>query len=791
MSEWSKLKARVAGKWQVPLFLFSLLLLAGAFIRVQPNPARQPIADALQSLDRMLDAGFVDRALDLAELLQARDDAAKDEQAQIQLRLARAQFASAELHGIKTVGLGRRVVGAFAAAAEGGQTLTAEDYERLGQAHEWQGRIPSALQNYAEAIDRDIADPSDLRQRMILLSQGRPDRSAADINQKLDAMLADLEPHRLDLRIWAIEEKIHVLDEIDRLDEASTLLVRNREIFADSDFRNQFDYLEGLFLYKTGEFDQATKVLRTVRNRLDRLDEVHAMTGWLLGRTVLFDGGPKNPAEALAFFTDVISFHPGSVYAVASRVGQAEALAMLERHDEALEAYRVAMESLGQVGAQRLISRDVLRTSLGVMAQTLSQDGRFRPASEYARLATVLVDREDAEQATFYYQQLAQIQSLLGDHLRKDADDGDEVDADEVPTSRHDARDAYVAAAEAFQELAQINLLNEQLSADYSWRAAEAYGEAGRREDAVGLYAAFVKERPAHSLVPRALLRIGRHLQALGSLPAAIEAYRECYRRFPRTIDGSRALVPLARCYLALGPDNEELAEKTLNVVLRDSEVFTPDAPEFVDALFLLGDVLNRRGHHERAIATLDEALERYPDDERDWRTRYLLADSYRQSALALKSEMSEAAFGSELRQMQTAAYNRFDQARRLYRELLNEFDLRGLGNLAELERMYHRHAFLYEADCFFETRNYRDALKHYEEATHAFRDSPAGLAAYVQIINCYTFLGEPEEARAALARALIVVDAIPDGAFAASVSPESRRDWKRYLEWLGASRLF
>jgi tetratricopeptide (TPR) repeat protein len=122
---------------------------------------------------------------------------------------------------------------------------------------------------------------------------------------------------------------------------------------------------------------------------------------------------------------------------------------------------------------------------------------------------------------------------------------------------------------------------------------------------------------------------------------------------------------------------------------------------------------------------------------------------------------------------------------------LLDEYDVRGLGALDELERMYHRHAFLYEADCLFETRKYRDALKHYEEATHAFRDSPTGLAAYVQIINCYTFLGEPEEARAALARALIVVDAIPDAAFKESVSPESRRDWKRYLEWLGDSELF
>jgi len=62
---------------------------------------------------------------------------------------------------------------------------------------------------------------------------------------------------------------------------------------------------------------------------------------------------------------------------------------------------------------------------------------------------------------------------------------------------------------------------------------------------------------------------------------------------------------------------------------------------------------------------------------------------------------------------------------------------------------------------------------------------------AHVQIINIHVFLGQPREARAALARALVLVDAIPTEAFAASVSPEQRRDWRRYFDWLGQSELF
>ena len=141
-----------------------------------------------------------------------------------------------------------------------------------------------------------------------------------------------------------------------------------------------------------------------------------------------------------------------------------------------------------------------------------------------------------------------------------------------------------------------------------------------------------------------------------------------------------------------------------------------------------------------------------------------------------------------------------FEQARELHLGapdvLLKAASHRGLGlrdpgELNRLEMMYLRHAYLYEADCYFEVGDYRRALKLYEEAAGNYKDVPTGLAAYVQMINCRIFLGEPEEARAALARALILVDAIAQDSFDKSVSPETREDWKRYFEWLGKSQLF
>jgi len=145
----------------------------------------------------------------------------------------------------------------------------------------------------------------------------------------------------------------------------------------------------------------------------------------------------------------------------------------------------------------------------------------------------------------------------------------------------------------------------------------------------------------------------------------------------------------------------------------------------------------------------------------------------------------------AETAQLRTSYVARFTEARTQFRALIDALSARDVESLDSLERLYLRHSVLYEADCYFETQEYAHALKLYEEAAGMYRDHPSGLAAYVQIINCHVFLGQPREARAALSRALVVVEAIPDEAFAQSISPETRADWKRYFEWLGASDLF
>jgi tetratricopeptide (TPR) repeat protein len=140
---------------------------------------------------------------------------------------------------------------------------------------------------------------------------------------------------------------------------------------------------------------------------------------------------------------------------------------------------------------------------------------------------------------------------------------------------------------------------------------------------------------------------------------------------------------------------------------------------------------------------------------------------------------------------MKAESSARLVEASGMYRQLIESYESRDPSSLSAIERMYLRQARLYEADCYFENGDFVSALRLYEEAAGIFRGTATTLAAYVQIVNCHVFLGQLEPARAALARATILVDAVPAEAFASAISSRSRDDWKRYFEWLENSELF
>jgi tetratricopeptide (TPR) repeat protein len=803
MSSWGDIRERVRGRWQLPLLVLSVMLLAVSFFSIRPTPSSLPTETVLEHLDAYLSGGLHQRAIEFANAALAAEGKTPRELASIHLRLARAEFARAIQNRNRTSDAGDVVVGHYDEAQKFGLQLEPGDHQRIGVAQEWMHRYTDAVDSYEEAVARGVENDAELRKHILELRRDRLHVAPETYGGLLDQFMTTIDDGRLDLRLWAIEEKIDCLRTVGSIDQAPTLLAREKERFENSTLRNRFAFLETLVMYLSNRLDEAERSLRTIRNRLTPADEAYAATGWLLGRVVLGVEGPERPLEAISFFEDVIGECPSSPYALASRIGRAEALAALRRHDEALAAYRDALKELDRTAfrprdgtVNRLISRDGIRASLSVLAEMQRLEGQYRAGADYARLASTLVHRSKVDESTGVLVQLARLLSLSADELLQRADDVPESDETERELLLGAARRQSAEAAAVYLEVARINTHNEERLSEASWRAAELYEQAGDDDQAATVYWRFARERKGDPLVPRALLRLGRIRQQQGDYPSAIDALKECSTRFAKVIDGAKALIPLAECYLALGPEGYDLAEKTLHLVLDDPEVFTPRAPEFGEALLLVGDLHNRKGRYEESISVFEEWLDRYNADHRHdagkaIAVRYLLADSYRQSGLTLMRELSDATFSGQREQMQADAMSRLKRARDLYRSVVVSYQGGWEVDREPVGGLYLKYSQLYEADCFFEMRDYKQALKLYEEVAGIFQESPTALAAYVQIINCHVFLGQPAEAKAALARAEILTDRIADSAFDRALSPETREGWKRYFKWLADAELF
>lgn len=792
MSSWNQFKSKVRERWQLPVLAVSLVLLAIAALRLRPPVSDLPLPRAAEILDQnYLASGLYGQALMACDALLAREDETEPDRAMIHLRRGRALYGLSATRDSVSVERGDEIVDAFTRATNYGQTLTADDLFKVGRALEWKKRPGDALDFYERAIDRGFEDALALRRHMYGIARDVLDRPLEQLEARLRSFLVEVGDVRLDDRLWAVEELFFVLEEMGSLNRVATLLQQEHDRFAESDLSDSFAFLEGLLLLRQGAVDEAELTARAILSRVDRDHEVYPKAGWLLGRSVLRDAGPKRPTEAIAVFEQVLHYVSRGEYVAACFAGVGEAEALLERHGRAAAAFQRAIDMLPELSRKRIINVEILRVSLSMLSNQMASLGSLRAALDYAGLAASLLDRGNVEQATMLLHQYAQLQERYADEL--DAEAREVLVSVRAPaiTPSEEARELYADAADTYMHIARLNIVNEPRSADASWRAANLVSKAGELRRAVALYQAFASERPDHPLVARALLRSGRLLHRIGELREAVAVYQEVYRRFPRVIDGARALIPLAEAYLAMGPSHYELAEKTLRIVLEESEVFTPEAPEFSDALFLLGDALARRREFEQAISVLEEALQRYPRDPRRSRVRSLLADAYRRSAEALRDEIEQAAFAGEVKRIREESMRRYRKARGLYREAIDDYELRDPAELTRVESVFLRHAYLYEADCYFATQEYERALKLYEEAVGAFKDQPAGLAAYVQIINCHVFLGETDEARAAHARALVLTDSIPREGFVRSASPETRADWRRYFDWLGDSGLF
>jgi tetratricopeptide (TPR) repeat protein len=793
MSTWTEIRQRMSGRWQIPLLGVSLLLLAWGLLRVTPTPRHWSSERVVEHVDGLIAAHLYPEAAEVARVALEHPSREPGDAAEIHLRRGRALYGL----GMQRPGLrhqiGTLVIDALHSAAEGDAQLTAADEISLSRAYEWRGLLVPAVGAIERALRMGVESAPDHRRRYIELYARTADADNQRIHDELEQLLSELPSERVDLRLWAVDRVVHLLRGGNRAAEATTLLARERANFVGTPEEDLFEFLWALVL-STEQPEEAERLLRALRNGAQVPSDLHALTGWLLGRVTMSDTTPQRPLEAVAFFEDVLQSRPYGALAAASHLGRGEALALLQEDHESLESYRRAVSALLESGESPYVSKEQVRDSLMGMAAACQLDGRLHAAVEYTAVAASLVSPDTLEERSAVLHVLADLRDSYARSLRGERDARQEEDPDGARAKEREAREQLLQAAEEMLEVARINTLNDGLAAESGWRAGELLSTAGAPRRAAGIFERFARERPEDALVPRALLHLGTLRQALGDPTGAVEAYEECHSRFPNTIDAAHALLPLARCQLALTPDDPTAAEGTLRWILDDPVLFTPEASEFREALAMLADLKHRRGAWEEAISILDEWVARYGGDlvgdTTTERVRFLLADSYRRSALAMKEELKNPEYRGDATYQREEIDRRLLRARTLYRALSAELQGQDDPYASPLTAMYRRHARVFEADCLFERGTYAEALRSYEEIAGAYQGTETVLAAFVQIINCHVFLGQLHDARAALARAQVLVGAIPDGAFDPSLSPETRPDWERYFRWLGESEL-
>ncbi len=799
-SSLNQFKQTLSNRWQMPLLGVSLALLAMAVLRVmppEPAPSFQQRLDQIAALQR---GGFLTEAAETIRGLLDEEGLANEERGALFRAMAETIYLSERPRQHHEPNNAERIIRNHNQSQALGLAATPGVHEQLGAAYQWLGAPDEAIAQFRKAIAGGGERSSRLRREIVELlreSRGGPEEN---IEEDLAGILDDEGADPKDL-LWAVEQRVDLLIARDGLGEVEELLDRAEPRLARAGLGREVQYLRAQLSHLNGEADQAERILLDLRNKLVDHEELAAKVGWLLGRVHLGDGRPQ---EALAVFQEVTRCQPSGEYFLASRLGMAESLAALYHIDEAADVYEEVAGLAARYADGRVVDRDAIRASLTSLYAVLRKEGRLDAALRFLRLAAALAPPGKQEVQARNLRDLAELYAAIGEERLARATASHPTTESPATTTapatsekRDDAlssaHEAFQKAAEAYLQLSRLQVTTPARSSEAAWLAARYLDKANLPSRLIAVLEDFLVTYPDSARLPEVLYALGEASQSEGRYRQAIDRYAQNQRRFPRTPAAMRSLVPMAQCFMALGPASYPAAEKALLTIVEQPAVsgrYDPAALEYREALFVLGDLYDRWGKSAKAISRLEEFLERYPRDTRVTQTRFVLANGYRKSGLALLTARGQAA-GAHGGDVARSGRARLGRAESLFSEVIRTLEGRPYNALQPIEQRYLKYSYMYRGDCAFDLGAYERALALYEEAARRFRRDPVCLSAYVQILNCYQRLGRDAEARATVERVKWLLKSIPADGFEGTSGDQDAAAWQRFFDWLEESGLF
>jgi tetratricopeptide (TPR) repeat protein len=809
---------RLSRLWQLPLFLLSIGLFAyAAYLFIDPKPGltiEQKIDLARAYLTYERPEAAVDQ---LNKLLQGEKLTLENE-AKIHLLLAESIEAAQKLKHLDLPANHERIIEQTKIAISQAVKTDANVYRRMGESYEALGNAEQALKNYrlAEAMDADRS--LRLKRKVIDLQMSQGDLGAAEasLDEYLkDSKLSDSE------RAWALGEKSHMLADAGKFIEARALLGEALRLNPDPMAQGQLHYWLGYSQWKLGDTSEAERLLRVARDLMKVRHPTDADAAFALGKIRQEKGDFK---EATAFYESVLVSHPDSPVAILAKLGRGLCRISLNQDNAGLVDLQALVAEVSGKPAHKRKSAEIVG-GLRDAAATLAMRDNFAGALEVMgyeqQLAPNPAGEFFARLAKVYERRAEQVDGSVADAPNPDERFRRET---QVRDFRTKAGDAYIAYAKT------LSGTDDKGYGDAIWKAVELYDRCGSLPLSIAALELFIADRPDDALAPEALLRLGRAYQAAGNFDKAIAALQRNQFRYPNSLAASKSGVPLAQAYMAKGPESYAKAEKTLKAVIENNHLITPDAEEFRQALFELGQLYYRTERFEEAGAKFEEIAERYPDDKRITQLVFLMGDSYRKSALLLRDAIAAkdrekkaaedarlaaaksggsaaaaatqpSADGDDLRAAiaraadersaaDQAVKDRLNKAGELYARVIDRF--KQAAPQAEGDKLYYKLAHFYRADCLYDLGDFRGAIKLYDAAALRYQDDPSVLAAYVQIINSWMKLGKADEARTANERAKWLLRKMPAGAFQETGGLEMNKQyWEQWLKWSNDAGVF
>jgi tetratricopeptide (TPR) repeat protein len=687
----------------------------------------------------------------------------------------------------------------YARAAELGLTLEPLQHDRWADALLAQDKVAEARRQLAELNAQDLRDES---QSVVRPYRNRVFRKIiehalrhGDLNDEgtaelLDEFRADARLSAAD-RAWALARQVELLLGRGLAQQAvDQLLVDLRRLHDGDDAPSDGDSVGELYLLLARGYGDLNR-LDDCEYFIERADATLPASSivraeLLLQRSRLaLERAELEQAEQ--WLTEIIDHYAESHVLPLAIFARAETRSRLGGHEASRQDFELLRPMLNGSGVGRGVTLAQVARSLIDRHDAVLTTGRLEDALQYIKLAESLYAPADVPAELL--SRLAATHRQIADNMLAEGTDRFGAPtaslADITPEVRYEAGRHHDHAATYFVRHARAiaGLPNEEDAWAHSlWLAGESHDLAGRPDQAAEIFREYLASRSTDDPQrPEVLFRLAQAQQSLLEYAAAAETYAQLIDEHPRSPQATRSHVPLAECLVVT--DRRAEAVERLRAVLAGEHPITPDAVDYRDALLALGRIQYEAGEYASAISSLQQAVDRYPDDELLPATQFTLGDAHRRMATAIEQSLESAtdltpsqrsSLTAERERSLRSAGATFDAVLATSESKMISRDPAVAANI--------RHALLYRGDCAYRLGDFERAIAYFDRYARQYGDHHSSLTALIQIVNCYEELGQSQQASRAHERALFRLSQLPDQAFAEPDALMDRAAWERWM---------